>query len=69
MFLPLDQALDSQIKWTFVRLNLSYPEIVDRKIIKWCTSNIPSYWCIKNQCTFGFENPGDALIFKIQFDS
>lgn len=53
--------------WTFTHLNMPRNEIAKRSIVVWCEQNIIGNWTLYGENGFGFEDPGDALSFKIQF--
>lgn len=58
---------DKETSWTFTNLPLTYDEIAKRGIVIWCVNNLEGRWTMLGGSKFGFEDPGDATMFKIQF--
>lgn len=67
-YIPMNKLVyDKDTKWTFTNINLSYIDIAKRGIIIWCVKNIEKRWTMTGGNGFGFEDPYDATMFKIQF--
>ena len=68
MYVPLNELiLDKETEWTFTNLNIPYHTIAERGIVMWCVNNIEGRWTMLGGNKFGFEDAGDATMFKIHF--
>lgn len=68
LYIPMKNLVYIENKnWTYTSLNLDYVEILRRGIIIWCTDNIKGRWTIIGKDKFGFEDAGDAIMFRMQF--
>lgn len=54
--------------WTYVKITTDYSELIKNGAILWCKDNLKSPWFIASPGEFAFEDPTDALAFKIHFD-
>lgn len=60
-------VLDKTTDWTFIKINLTYPEIAQKGVVLWCNKNLEGKWTMISGNKFGFEDSTDALSFKLQF--
>lgn len=68
LYVPMNQLIkDKETKWTFTSLDIEYAEIAKRGIVLWCVENLEGKWTMLGGNKFGFEDPRDATMFKIQF--
>ena len=67
LYVPADNNIYSKSPWTPVKINLSYMEITEKKIVLWCNENILGLWTMMGTNKFLFEDSGDALRFTLQF--
>lgn len=68
MYVPMNQLImDKERSWTFTNIHIPYHEIAKKGIVLWCVENLESRWTMLGGNKFGFEDPADALMFKIQF--
>ncbi len=68
LYVPMNNLiLDKETSWTFTSINLSYPEIAEKGIVIWCVENLQGRWTMMGGNKFGFEDPIDATMFRIQF--
>jgi hypothetical protein len=67
-YVPMNDIFKSkETGWTFTQINLSYEEISKRGIVIWCVENMQDRWTMLGGSKFGFQDPTDALNFKIKF--
>lgn len=68
LYVPMNKLIiDKENHWTFTSISLEYPEIAKKGIVMWCVNNMEGKWTMLGGNKFGFENPHDATMFKIQF--
>lgn len=68
MYIPMKaQAYSENKDWVYTSLNISYIEAVRRGVFMWCVHNIKGHWTIVGDDKFGFEDGGDAVMFRMQF--
>lgn len=67
-YVPMNIIIREKEKhWTFTDINLSYIDIAKKGIVMWCAENLESRWTMLGGSKFGFEDPADAMMFKMQF--
>lgn len=67
-YVPMNELIrDKETSWTFTNLSLSYVDIARKGIVIWCGENLEGRWTMLGGNKFGFEDAGDAVLFKIQF--
>jgi hypothetical protein len=67
-YVPMHNLIkDKDTEWVFTNLNIPYYEIAKRGIVIWCVENLEGRWTMLGGNKFGFEDAGDATMFKIQF--
>lgn len=67
-YVPMNELIINKEKsWTFTNISLSYSEIASKGIVVWCINNLEGRWTMLGGNKFGFEDAGDATMFKIQF--
>ena len=59
--------LDKETHWTFTHINIPYTEIAKQGIVIWCVNNLEGRWTMLGGNKFGFEDPHDATLFRMQF--
>jgi hypothetical protein len=68
MYVPMNRLImDKDTTWTFTSINLQFTEIAKTGIVMWCVNNLQGRWTMLGGNKFGFEDPMDATMFKIQF--
>lgn len=68
MYVPMNKLImDKEKFWTFTSLNIPYHTIAQKGIVVWCEQNLEGRWTMLGGNKFGFEEPADAMLFKIQF--
>ena len=68
LYVPMHKLiLDKEKSWTFTSIPLEYTEIAKRGIVMWCVDNMESRWTMLGHNKFGFEDPGDAINFRLKF--
>lgn len=68
MYVPMNKLImDKEKTWTFTSLNMTYADIAKSGIVMWCVDNLEGRWTMLGGNKFGFEEPQDATMFKIQF--
>jgi hypothetical protein len=58
---------EKNTSWTFTHINLPYHEIASKGIVMWCVDNLEGRWTMLGGNKFGFEDLGDATMFRLQF--
>lgn len=67
-YVPMNELIkDKSTVWVFTQLNIPYIDIAKYKVVMWCMENIQGRWTMLGGNKFGFEDAGDATMFKIQF--
>ena len=67
-YVPMNKIfMDKETGWTFTNVNLSYERIAKDGIVIWCTEHMRARWTMLGGNKFGFEDPTDALDFKLRF--
>ena len=67
-YVPMNELIvDKETHWTFTDIGITYAEIAERGIVLWCEENIKGRWTMLGGNKFGFEDAGDAMVFKLQF--
>lgn len=67
-YIPLNYLVTNKgPEWTFTSLDLSYNEITKQGIVLWCVNNVEGQWTMLGGNKFGFEDAGDAVMFRMQF--
>lgn len=68
MYVPMNEIIqDKETAWTFTNLQLPFSMIAKKRIVMWCIENLESRWTMLGGNKFGFEDPHDALMFRMQF--
>ena len=68
LYVPMNKIiLNNMNNWTFTKIEISYKEIAKRGIILWCEEHLEGRWTMLGGNKFGFEDAGDATMFKLQF--
>ena len=68
MYVPMNKLiLDKETNWTFTKLNIPYTEIARKGIVIWCIEHLEGRWTMLGGNKFGFEDVGDATMFRVQF--
>lgn len=67
-YVPMNELIyEKETAWTFTHINLPYHEIASKGIVMWCVENLEGRWTMLGGNKFGFEDSGDATMFRIQF--
>lgn len=70
MYVPMNKLImDKETSWTFTHIDIPYQAISSNGIVMWCVDNIEARWTMLGGNKFGFEDAGDATMFKLQFGS
>ncbi len=68
LYVPMNKLIkDKENSWTFTSINLPYHEIAKKGIVIWCVNNLEGRWTMLGGNKFGFEDPTDATMFRMQF--
>ena len=65
-YVPMNELVGKNTGWTFTQLNMPYHTIAKQGIVLWCVKNLEGKWTMLGGNKFGFEDSGDATMFKIQ---
>jgi len=67
-YVPMNELIrDKETHWTFTNINLPYHKIAEKGIVIWCVKNLEGRWTMLGGNKFGFEDIGDATMFRMQF--